>query len=162
MMVRISPAHPFRLMFDTIIVEGGGNGDSEAEAVAEAVADAVEAVVEAVADAAPDDTDTSTEHRLTLIEVAVAAIGLKVAELEGAAQSAASTAGVALEVAQDATTPDEVEAMIEATEFEDTDHDGDIDVVDAPDEPPTGTGKSLLFANAKELRQRFSRKLGED
>lgn len=161
MIVRISPTHPFRLSFDTLVVEGGGNSEiaGVAEAVADAVADAVEEVAEAVADAVSDSgsEEPSAEwvERIVRLELAVEALGLVVAGLEGAAQSAENTAGLALHVAEGATTPDDVEAMIEETVIKDTDGDGDADVIDAPDEPPANTGRSLMFASGAELRDRL-------
>lgn len=160
MIVRISPTHPFRLAFDTIVVEGGGsdNTPSEVEAVAEAVADAVEEVAEAVAEATTGDLPSEWVERIVNIEHAVEALGLSVAELEGRVITASIVAQDAAETAEEATTPDEVEAMIEDTVISDTDGDGTADVVDAPDEPPTGVGRSLLFASGKEIKDRLFRK----
>jgi hypothetical protein len=164
MIVRISQTHPFRLAFDTTVVEGGGNDDvaEVAETVAEAVADAVEDVAEAVADAVSDATTDGIPaewvERIVKLEIAVEEIGLAVARNEGTALAALSSADAAVEIAEDATTPAEVEAMIEETTIEDTDGDGKADAIDAPDEPPAGVGKSILFATPREVKERFFRK----
>lgn len=168
MLVRISPAHPFRLAFDTLVVEGGGSSEvtDVAEAVAEAVAEVAEDVADAVADAVSEggSSEPSAEwvERIVKLELAVEALGLAIAELEGHVGAASATAIQAEEMAAEATTPAEVEAMIEETHVEDTDHDGDADIVDAPDEPPAGVGKSLVFASGKELKDRFFKRGSDD
>lgn len=163
MIVRISPAHPFRLAFDTLVVEGGGNSEVEevAEAVAEAVADAVEDVAEAVSDAVSDagsgGPPAEWVERIVKLELAVDALGLAIAEVSGSAQAAQSAAGVALEVAEEATTPEEVVEIVGESA-----PDPVVEIEEAADEPPAGTGKSLVFASGQELKERFFRKGSDD
>lgn len=150
-----------RLFYVVDVVVTGG-ADSEAAEVAEIVADAITDAVEEIADAVSDVSDTGSgstvvdhEGRIVALEIGFAALASKLEETSFKAEVASDTASAALSEAADAVDAADVEAMIEATEFEDTDKDGDIDVVDAPDEPPANTRTSLVFASKDELKSRF-------
>jgi hypothetical protein len=146
-----------------IVIEGGSSDDSAPAAEAtEAAAEAVEAAAEAVEAAADatgggNETDLSFEHRLTVIEQSYVTrqefdfLSQRVGDVQ-------ATAGEALEEALEAPDLNDVENMIEATDF--TEKDGEIEA-DAPDVPPSGVGTSILFDNWSGLKSRFGKKVSE-
>lgn len=161
MIVRVSP----RLRFNTgtVVVESGGESVTDVvEAVAEAVTEAVEATAEAVAEAVEDASSGEHSEDLAMtvgkLVVLVEAMGIKIAELEGAIQSASATAQVALSEAEAAATPGEVEEIVDDAL---TAPVVESEVSDTVDEPPAGVGKSLVFEDWSGLKKRFAKKVSD-
>lgn len=153
------------------------------EATAEAVTEAVEVTAEAVADAVVEVVEATTEAAEEsgsgdAVEAVTVAAAInhegRITELEGELAEAraqlaqvANDADYALWLAErnqaeveEATTPAEVEAMVEATEVVEGE-DGELHL-DAPDEVPPTSEQHWLFADRRTLWQKISRALGLD
>lgn len=128
-------------MVTTIVTDDSG-GDGEA---IETLADAVETLAEANAGVIEDNEvsniDIDHEHRITNLENVVAIEAAAIEQVAETANDAQVTADVAQETANAIIdeVPAVIEETIEATEFIDTDKDGTIDEVDAPDAAPAGS-----------------------
>lgn len=149
-------------MADIVIEDDRDDGVEAAAEAVESAAEAVESAAEATEVAndsgSVDSVDLSVEHRLTVLELD----HVSRAEFESLAQSlvnVSETATDALVEASNSVDLNDVEEMIEATDFTE-DKDGEIEA-DAPDVPPAGIGTSILFDSWSGLKSRMGKKASE-
>lgn len=145
-------------MSTTIVInpEDGNETPGDVAEVVEAVAEVVEAVEEvAVTEPAPATiVDVVQAGQIAHLEAAVEELQEEVAEAQFTADVAQIVADEAIAetsaIIEEA--PAMVEEAIEATEMVDTDKDGTVDKIDAPDAAPPGSRTHWLDRSWKQWR----------